>query len=129
MPFVTHANVASGFHASNPSVMSRTVRDAAKAGIQVGAHPGIADRVRRLEFDDPDANDWLAVNQFTVVEGQHNRRPDVVVFVNGRTRSRSDLRRRLVKARNRTRPRRGRAEARATHVPIPLDPLSRQHRP
>ena len=27
--------------------------------------------------------DWLAVNQFMVVEGQHNRRPDVVVFVNG----------------------------------------------
>jgi hypothetical protein len=27
--------------------------------------------------------DWLAVNQFTVVEGQHNRRLDVVVFVNG----------------------------------------------
>ena len=30
-----------------------------------------------------DANDWLAVNQFTVIEGQHNRRPDIVVFVNG----------------------------------------------
>ena len=30
-----------------------------------------------------DANDWLAVNQFTVIEGQHNRRPDVVLFVNG----------------------------------------------
>ena len=31
----------------------------------------------------PTNNDWLAVNQFTVVEGQHNRRPDVVLFVNG----------------------------------------------
>jgi type I site-specific restriction-modification system R (restriction) subunit len=29
------------------------------------------------------ANDWLAVNQFTVIEGQHNRRPDIVVFING----------------------------------------------
>jgi len=36
-----------------------------------------------IDFDDPDNNDWLAVNQFTVVEGQHNRRPDVVIFVNG----------------------------------------------
>ena len=36
-----------------------------------------------LDFDDSDNNDWLAVNQFTVVEGQHNRRPDVVIFVNG----------------------------------------------
>ena len=31
----------------------------------------------------PDNNDWLAVNQFTVAEGQHTRRPDVVLFVNG----------------------------------------------
>src|SRR5439155_19818103 len=39
--------------------------------------------VRLIDFDDPDTNNWLAVNQFTVIEGQHNRRPDVVVFVNG----------------------------------------------
>jgi len=36
-----------------------------------------------LNFDDPEDNDWLAVNQFTVVENKHNRRPDVVLFVNG----------------------------------------------
>ena len=36
-----------------------------------------------IDFDDPDNNDWLAVNQFTVCEGQHERRPDVVLFVNG----------------------------------------------
>ena len=41
------------------------------------------DIVRLIDFDDPAANDWLAVNQFTVIEGQHNRRPDIVVFVNG----------------------------------------------
>ena len=39
--------------------------------------------VRLIDFDGPDNNDWLAVNQFTVVEGQHNRRPDIVLFVNG----------------------------------------------
>jgi len=41
------------------------------------------DRVALVDYEDPDNNDWLAVNQFTVIEGQHNRRPDVVVFVNG----------------------------------------------
>lgn len=30
-----------------------------------------------------DANEFLVVNQFTVIEDKHNRRPDVVVFVNG----------------------------------------------
>jgi type I restriction enzyme R subunit len=42
-----------------------------------------AEIVRLVDFDNPEANDWLAVNQFTVIEGQHNRRPDVVIFVNG----------------------------------------------
>jgi type I restriction enzyme, R subunit len=41
------------------------------------------DHVRLIDFDNPDSNDWLAVNQFTVIEGQNNRRPDIVVFVNG----------------------------------------------
>ena len=41
------------------------------------------DHVRLVDFNDVQANDWLAVNQFTVIEGQHNRRPDIVVFING----------------------------------------------
>ena len=36
-----------------------------------------------LDFDEPNSNDWLAVNQFTVVENHHERRPDIVLFVNG----------------------------------------------
>ncbi|MCB1674937.1 MAG: type I restriction endonuclease subunit R, partial [Halioglobus sp.] len=41
------------------------------------------DHVRLVDFDDVLANNWLVVNQFTVIEGQHNRRPDIVVFLNG----------------------------------------------
>ena len=41
-------------------------------------------QARVIDFDDPDNNDWLAVNQFTVVGPQgHNRRADIVIFVNG----------------------------------------------
>ena len=36
-----------------------------------------------IDFDTAGNNDWLAVNQFTVADGQHTRRPDVVLFVNG----------------------------------------------
>ena len=36
-----------------------------------------------IDFDDPENDDWLAVNQFTVSESKHTRRPDVVLFVNG----------------------------------------------
>lgn len=42
-----------------------------------------AAKVRLIDFDDPAKNDWLAVSQFVVINGQTQRRPDVVVFVNG----------------------------------------------
>jgi type I restriction enzyme, R subunit len=41
------------------------------------------DKVWLMDFDDPSANDWLAVSQFTVVENRVKRRADVVIFVNG----------------------------------------------
>ena len=41
------------------------------------------DQAQVVDFDDPDNNDWLAVNQFTISENQNTRRPDVVLFVNG----------------------------------------------
>lgn len=44
MPYVTHANIACGFHASDPLVMQNTVRAAKAAGIHVGSHPGLPDR-------------------------------------------------------------------------------------
>ena len=40
-------------------------------------------QARVIDFDKPENNDWLAVNQFTVSEGQRTRRPDVALFVNG----------------------------------------------
>lgn len=42
-----------------------------------------AGKVALIDFAHPESNDWLAVSQFVVINGQHNRRPDVVVFVNG----------------------------------------------
>lgn len=40
-------------------------------------------QVRVVDFAQPDENDWLVVNQFTVSENKHTRRPDVVLFING----------------------------------------------
>jgi len=42
-----------------------------------------AGKVSIINFKRPDQNDWLVVSQFVVIAGQYNRRPDVVVFVNG----------------------------------------------
>lgn len=41
------------------------------------------DKVYLLDVQNLDNNDYLAVNQFTIIENNHNRRPDVVVFING----------------------------------------------
>ncbi|MGJ4967221.1 MULTISPECIES: type I restriction endonuclease subunit R [unclassified Bradyrhizobium] len=42
-----------------------------------------ATKIWLIDLDHPDANDWLAINQFVVVQNRASRRPDVVLFVNG----------------------------------------------
>ena len=56
-----------------------TVEYRAQSGAIRGAQAHV------IDFDKPANNHWLAVNQFTVTENKNNRRPDVVLFVNGLT--------------------------------------------
>jgi type I restriction enzyme, R subunit len=42
-----------------------------------------ADLVRLIDFSSPDNNEFIVANQFTVIENGNNKRPDVVLFVNG----------------------------------------------
>lgn len=39
--------------------------------------------IRLFDFEDMSSNDFVAVNQLTIVENDINRRPDVVLYVNG----------------------------------------------
>ncbi len=41
------------------------------------------DKVWLFDFKNPQNNEFLAVNQFTVLENNNNRRPDIILFVNG----------------------------------------------
>ncbi len=55
-------------------------------GINVTYHKNgrlIHDRAVIFDFDDVYNNDFLAVNQFTIIEGQREKRPDIIIFVNG----------------------------------------------
>ena len=45
MPLITSANIACGFHASDPRMMARTVHLAAQHGVAIGAHPSYPDLV------------------------------------------------------------------------------------
>ena len=40
---VTSVNIACGWHAGDPSVMEKTVAEAVKKGVKIGAHPGLPD--------------------------------------------------------------------------------------
>jgi type I restriction enzyme R subunit len=59
------------------------LRDGVRVEVSKGGEK-VWEIVKLFDFNDVTNNDWLAVNQFTVVEtGKEPRRPDVVVFVNG----------------------------------------------
>jgi type I restriction enzyme, R subunit len=68
---------------ANNRAFHRMLRDGVSGEYRRDDGSIAGDHVRLIDFDNPDANDWLAVNQFTVIEGQNNRRPDIVIFVNG----------------------------------------------
>jgi UPF0271 protein len=44
IPYITSANIACGFHAGDPGIMRRTVKDCIRHGVAVGAHPGYPDK-------------------------------------------------------------------------------------
>ena len=43
----------------------------------------VHDKARIVDFEIPENNDWAAINQFAAIEGRHNRRPDIILFLNG----------------------------------------------
>jgi type I restriction enzyme, R subunit len=63
--------------------MMRLMRDGVDVETQDSEHGLIPRKVRLFDFDDPFSNDYLAANQFTVVEGKEHRRLDIACFVNG----------------------------------------------
>ncbi len=55
-------------------------------GVSVSTHKDgdeRGDKVWLIDFKNPLNNDFLVVNQFTVIENHHNKRPDLILFVNG----------------------------------------------
>ncbi len=77
------------FQSETPSLVeeNRRLHKLMTEGVPVQFHgeDGVihSDLARLIDFDTLENNDWLAVNQFTVIEDARNRRPDIVIFVNG----------------------------------------------
>ena len=72
MPLIDCANIACGFHASDPQVMRRTVALAQRHGVLIGAHPGYPDLVgfgRRSMACTPDEVENMLLYQVGALEG------------------------------------------------------------
>lgn len=72
MPLIDQANVACGFHASDPLTMLKTVQCAAAAGVEIGAHPGYPDLLgfgrRSLACEPEELAAWV-VYQLGALQG------------------------------------------------------------
>lgn len=52
--------------------------------VEVRTDSGIrGEKVYIVDFNNPENNEFLAINQFTVIEGNQNKRPDIILFING----------------------------------------------
>lgn len=80
MPWIDMANIACGFHASDPDTMSDTVKQAVGCGVTIGAHPGYNDKTgfgRRPIPHSPESITWLVAYQVGALDAicqQHGTR-------------------------------------------------------
>ncbi|MFM8850106.1 MAG: type I restriction endonuclease subunit R, partial [Cytophagales bacterium] len=52
--------------------------------VEVRTADGIrGEKVYIVDFNQPNNNEFLAVNQFTIIEGNQNKRPDIILLING----------------------------------------------
>jgi type I restriction enzyme, R subunit len=55
-------------------------------GVEVEYRKGdriVGDKVWLINYEQPENNEYLVVNQFTIIEGNYNKRPDIILFING----------------------------------------------
>ncbi|KUK83291.1 MAG: Type I site-specific deoxyribonuclease, HsdR family, partial [Microgenomates bacterium 39_6] len=67
----------------NNKIFHSYLRDGVDVEYMRGDGTVAGDKVKLIDFDNIDKNNFLAVNQYTIIENNVNRRPDVVVFING----------------------------------------------
>ncbi len=67
----------------NNQAFHRLLTDGVDVKFSIGDGKAKTDKVWLIDFKQPERNEFLAVNQFTVVENHVNKRPDIVLFING----------------------------------------------
>lgn len=67
----------------NNESFHRMLTEGIDVKFNMGEGKARTEKVWLIDFTNPDNNEFLAVNQFTVVENHNNKRPDIVLFING----------------------------------------------
>ncbi|MCX5806609.1 MAG: type I restriction endonuclease subunit R [Proteobacteria bacterium] len=67
----------------NNETFHRLLTEGVDVKFGIGEGKSKSDKVRLIDFDNPENNEFVAVNQFTVLENHNNKRPDIVIFING----------------------------------------------
>ena len=67
----------------NNEAFHRLLTDGVDVKYSIGEGKSKTDKVWLIDFDNPENNEFLAVNQFTVLENHNTKRPDIVLFING----------------------------------------------
>ncbi|MCA6493111.1 MAG: type I restriction endonuclease subunit R [Chitinophagaceae bacterium] len=69
--------------ADNNQHFHKMLTEGVDVKFSIGEGKTKTDKVWLIDFENPNNNEFLAINQFTVVENHNNKRPDIVLFVNG----------------------------------------------
>jgi type I restriction enzyme, R subunit len=69
--------------ADNNEHFHKMLTEGVDVKFSIGEGKTKTDKVWLIDFENPNNNEFLAINQFTVVENHNNKRPDIVLFVNG----------------------------------------------
>ncbi len=89
MPYITSANIACGFHAGDPMWMQRTVALAERAGVAIGAHPGLPDLIgfgrREMKITPEEAKNYVkyqvgALQAFTATKRLQHVKPHGALY-------------------------------------------------
>lgn len=67
----------------NNRIFQKYITDGIDVEVRTADGRNTVEKLWLFDFDNPSNNNFLAVNQLTIIEGNNNKRPDIVVFVNG----------------------------------------------
>ncbi len=67
----------------NNESFHRMLTEGIDVKFSVGEGKARTDKVWLIDFANPENNEFLAINQVTVIENYNNKRPDIVLFING----------------------------------------------